>query len=153
MIWGIYRLISDLYPGRNRFCQRNFSFLKIFICFKEALYTSFRLFLGNYKCISTGITSSLCPQGPQNSSRIFKGSFLICILGEVISLEYSSRVYFEIGFKLTWYFFKFLQKIFHISFQSLCKISFPIFRNFWEFYSNFFRIFYGFCLNFLLKFN
>ncbi len=61
MIWGIYRIISNLYPGRNRFYQRNFAFLKIFVCLNKAPNTSFQLFLSNYKCISTVIISSTCP--------------------------------------------------------------------------------------------
>ncbi len=85
--WNIhpYVVIPNLQPGGIDSAKG------IFILWKY-LYTvtrpctsflSFQLFLGNCKCTLTGIKSSFCPQEPQNSSGVFKGSFLAYIQGGI----------------------------------------------------------------------
>ncbi len=92
MIYCIYRVISDLHPRKNWFCQRNFSFWKYVYALRRPWATciSLQLFLGNCKCTSTGITSSLRSQRLQNCSGYLRGLFLL------ISWEglYQLRIFF-----------------------------------------------------------
>ncbi len=78
-LWSNFQLTS----WDNHFWQKNFSFLKIFVCLNKALYTSFQRFLGNCKCILTGITSNLSPK----VSKIPQGYFLTYILGGIVSIK------------------------------------------------------------------